>query len=364
MSCLDNFAAVFRGKRVFITGHTGFKGSWLSLWLDRLGAQVWGYSLKPETKPNNFNLADIKGHISNHIEADVCNYTNIALKIREASPDFIFHLAAQPLVRRSYKQPFQTITTNVMGTVNLLEAVRELNRNCVVLIVTTDKCYEDIHPGLSYVETDRLGGFDPYSASKAAAELVTASYNSSFFNESCHLSNKRAARVRVATVRAGNVIGGGDWSEDRLIPDAWRAWTSEKTLSVRQPDAIRPWQHVLDCLSGYLAFAAKLYKNELCDCHKLNFGPDGPGLKVCDVLNLLKDEWKELKWQSTGDPENLHETTTLTLDCTLARKVLGWRPRWSTHEAVHRTAWWYNAVNCKMMTAYDACIKDIEDYGN
>ncbi|MDI6733181.1 MAG: CDP-glucose 4,6-dehydratase, partial [Planctomycetota bacterium] len=248
---------IYRNKKVMVTGHTGFKGSWISLWLSELGAKVIGYALKPETKPNLFDIINLKNIISHHI-GDIRNFAKLKRIIKASKPDMIFHLAAQPLVRRSYLEPQYTYEVNVLGTINMLEAVRQTNSIRAVINVTSDKCYENKEQKQGYKETDRLGGYDPYSSSKGCAELVTAAYIKSFFNPERYKSH----RVTVASVRAGNIIGGGDWSKDRLVPDCIRALAKNKTIIIRNPNAIRPWQYVLEPLYGYLLLGSHLLKRE------------------------------------------------------------------------------------------------------
>jgi CDP-glucose 4,6-dehydratase len=326
------FANVYSGKRILVTGHTGFKGSWLSLWLKQLGAEVVGISLAPETQLSHWNLLDLELTLQHH-ELDIRNATEVARVFKAAQPEVVFHLAAQPLVRRSYRNPLETWSTNVMGTANVLEACRQTRSVRAILAVTTDKCYENQESVWGYRETDRLGGHDPYSASKAGSELVAASYRSAFFNiENAPL---------LATARAGNVIGGGDWSEDRLIPDLLRAMAARQSIEIRSPNATRPWQHVLESLSGYLLLGQKLIEGDANFHGPWNFGPDRSGNRtVAVVLNRLQTHWPEMQWHQTASPQP-HEANLLYLDSSKAHAHLGWQPLWSLDTAIEKTADWY-----------------------
>lgn len=331
---MKQFADVYRGKRVVVTGHTGFKGSWLSLWLKQLGAEVVGISLAPETQLNHWNLLNLELTVKHH-ELDIRNAIEIARVFKAAQPEVVFHLAAQPLVRRSYRDPLETWSTNVMGTANVLEACRQTRSVRAILAVTTDKCYENQEWVWGYRETDRLGGHDPYSASKASSELVAASYRSAFF----HTENAPL----LATARAGNVIGGGDWSEDRLIPDLLRAMAARQSLEIRSPNATRPWQHVLESLSGYLLLVQKLIEGDENFHGPWNFGPDRSGNRtVAVVLNRLLTHWPQMQWHQTASPQP-HEANLLYLDSSKAHAQLGWRPLWSLDTALEKTADWYRA---------------------
>ncbi|MEH2487034.1 CDP-glucose 4,6-dehydratase [Bradyrhizobium sp. AZCC 2230] len=326
------FGDIYRGRRVLVTGHTGFKGSWLTLWLKLLGARVTGIALPPETDPNHFGLLnlDIESHF-----IDIRNEGPLRDQIRKAEPDVVFHMAAQPLVRRSYRSPLETWATNVMGTANVLDACREARHLAAILVVTTDKCYENNEWVWGYRETDRLGGHDPYSASKAGSELVAASYRSSFF------SGPDAPLL--ATARAGNVIGGGDWSEDRLIPDLVRSIKQGKPVEIRSPKATRPWQHVLECLSGYLTLGQKLLERDGAFAEAWNFGPDREGNRqVQQVLDTIKQRWRAAQWHNTEQVQ-AHEAHLLQVDSDKARQRLQWRPVWTFEEGVAATAEWYQA---------------------
>jgi CDP-glucose 4,6-dehydratase len=324
------FGEQYRGRRVLVTGHTGFKGSWLALWLTKLGANVFGYSLPPESTPNHWELLSID--IPQYLH-DIRDAEEMAKIVAEFQPDIVFHLAAQPLVRRSYREPLETWSTNVMGTANLLEACRHSATLQAIVVVTTDKCYENQEWAWGYRESDRLGGHDPYSASKAAAELVVNSYRKAFFHH--------AEAPLLASARAGNVIGGGDWSEDRLIPDLVRSLAEQKTLLIRSPSATRPWQHVLESLSGYLLLGQKLLqgKTEMADAW--NFGPETEGNRtVADVLAGLQANWPEMTWQTTDQPQP-HEANLLYLDNAKAKTLLGWKPVWNFDKTLEATGQWY-----------------------
>jgi CDP-glucose 4,6-dehydratase len=338
---MKQFGDVYRGKRILVTGHTGFKGSWLSLWLNQLDADVVGISLAPETQPNHWNLLDLESTIQHH-ELDIRQADEVARVFKATQPEVVFHLAAQPLVRRSYRDPLETWSTNVMGTANVLEACRQTHSVRAILAVTTDKCYENQEWAWGYRETDRLGGHDPYSASKAGSELVAASYRSAFFHT--------YGSPLLATARAGNVIGGGDWSEDRLIPDLVRAMVAQQSLEIRSPNATRPWQHVLDSLSGYLLLGKKLIEcDNNFDC-PWNFGPELSGNRtVAKVLNTLQIHWPEMRWHQSAVPQP-YEANLLYLDCAKAYSYLGWQPVWDLDTALEKTADWYRTFHSSQIT--------------
>lgn len=338
----DPFDGAFAGKRVLVTGHTGFKGSWLCLWLHELRAVVTGYALDPPTAPSLFQAASVQACLAHHIIADVRDAQRLAEAVKDADPEVIFHLAAQPLVRESYRDPVTTVGTNVMGTVNLLEAVRARNKPCAVIVVTSDKCYENREWLHGYRETDRLGGRDPYSMSKAAAELVVASWRQSFF----HPAEMERHGVALATVRAGNVIGGGDWQQDRIFVDCVNALRSGEPISVRNPTATRPWQHVLEPLGGYVLLAFRMLTARPADSAGLagawNFGPRP---EDCWPVFRLVDEiircWGSGKWRDTSAPGAPHEAGLLALSCDKAARMLNWRPIWPVERAVAETVSWY-----------------------
>ena len=326
-------ADFWRGKRVLLTGHTGFKGSWLALWLQRLGADVTGIALAPGTTPSLFELARVAGGMNSHF-CDIRDAAALAALLRAARPDLVFHLAAQPLVRASYREPLATFATNFMGTAHLLDALRGLDGVRVAVMVTTDKVYRNNEWYYPYREDDALGGHDPYSASKSASEIVIASYRDAFL---------AAQGVAVASARAGNVIGGGDWSEDRLIPDAVRAWQARRPLVIRSPGAIRPWQHVLDPLAGYLTLAQKLFEEaKLAGAY--NFAPQtDEAATVRDVIELASSAYGSGVTIYENNSKGPHEADWLALEVTKARVALGVSSQWSLKEAVNRTMAWYRA---------------------
>ena len=322
-------------RRVFLTGHTGFKGGWLVAWLHALGARVSGYALPAETSPSLWQSARLEGCLERHELADIRDAQTLRQALERSGAEIVLHLAAQPLVRRSYQAPAETYATNVMGTVNLLEAVRQVDGVRAVVVVTTDKSYENREWAWPYRETDRLGGHDPYSNSKACAELVCAAYRDSFL----------AARgVGLATARAGNVIGGGDWSPDRLLPDLFRAWTRGERVALRYPQATRPWQHVLEPLAGYLLLAQSLAMNGRDFGAAWNFGPLPDSVQSVEtVVRRLAARWPEpVAWTVTPEAQP-HEAGVLALDSSLARQRLGWQPRWSLDEALAQTVAWQAA---------------------
>ncbi len=322
----------FKNKSVLVTGHTGFKGSWLSSWLLKLGADVHGISIDVPSVPSHYSALRMSKKIKNY-KLDIKNLQKLRQTINKIKPKFIFHLAAQSLVKKSYENPVNTFETNTIGTLNLLECIRNFKHNCTIILITSDKCYQNVEQLKGYVETDRLGGNDPYSASKAGAELVISSYISSF------LLIKKNLRIGIA--RAGNVIGGGDWSDDRIIPDAIKAWSKRKTLKIRNPKATRPWQHVLEPISGYLCLAQKLTNDSKLNGEAFNFGPKKQeNYTVKDVLVELKKHWKAAKW-STENDNNFYESTLLSLNCTKAKKMLNWEAKLQFRENIRLTAEWY-----------------------
>ena len=344
-------ASFWRDKRVLLTGHTGFKGSWLTLWLHRLGAKVAGVSLPPATVPNLYSDVDIGALCRSHF-CDIRDASALAELLQAAQPEIVFHLAAQPLVRASYKEPLVTFETNVMGTAHLLNALRGLVGARVAVMVTTDKVYRENGSPRPYREDDALGGQDPYSASKAACEIVIASYRQSFLS---------AQGVAVASARAGNVIGGGDWSEDRLIPDAVRAWQADQTLDVRRPQAVRPWQHVLEPLAGYLALAQSLWARPAL-AGAYNFGPGADdAVAVRDLIELARAVYGEGEVRYGDGNEGPHESAWLALNSAKAKKMLSVAPTLTLVQAVQRTMAWYRAYN-NGAAARELCYADISDF--
>lgn len=345
----------WKGKKVFVTGHTGFKGTWLCLWLKILGAEVVGYSIDIPTRPSLFNLT--KPAVRT-IWEDVRNLKKLKAGISKVKPDIVFHLAAQPLVRSSYSCPIATFETNVLGTANLLEALRGSSVKAAV-IITTDKVYENKESRTAFKETDPLGGYDPYSASKGAAEIVAASYRNSFFNNNEY--GKKHSTL-IATVRAGNVIGGGDFAQDRLVPDLVRAILAKEDLKIRHPHAIRPWQHVLESLSGYLLLAEKLYAGNKKYADAWNFGPEQSDVKSVEwIVKKMHTQWGAGARYSVVRGEDSHEAHYLRLDTTKAKKSLGWRPRWELEKALDMIIEWTKAYQDKQdMLA--VCKQQIKEY--
>ena len=350
----------YRGRRVLVTGHTGFKGSWLCEWLLRLGASVHGYALKPPTKPALFTQLGLSRRLAGHVTGDVRDRKALAAYVRSVKPDFVFHLAAQPLVRLSYAEPAETFDANVMGTVNLLDAVRKSCQRragapCAVVCVTTDKCYENDESGRAFVETDPMGGSDPYSASKGACEIAISSYRRSFFAGP-------GSTVRVASARAGNVIGGGDWAKDRIVPDVMRAFAAGKSPMIRNRASTRPWQHVLEPLCGYLELGAALYAAEGYD-EAFNFGPDPASSKtVWQLVSALRRNCPDAPPATFAPtPGAPREAGLLSLDSSKAAARLGWTPRWDFAKTAKAAAEWYCAVaggaSPRLMTA-----RQIEEY--
>ncbi len=349
----------WKGKKVLITGHTGFKGSWLSIWLQELGAKVIGVALDPPTNPSLYEQAQVaKGMIS--LRGNIRDIARMKSIFMEYKPEIVFHLAAQPLVRYSYREPVETYETNVMGTLHILEAIRACGSVRSALMITTDKCYENKEWVWGYRENEPMGGFDPYSSSKGCAELLISSYRNSYFPKTGADFNQTA----IASARAGNVIGGGDWAEDRLIPDVIRAFESDEVVVIRNPNSIRPWQHVLEPLSGYLLLAEKLYEEGMEWAEGWNFGPaDEDAMPVEWIVNNLKEQWgKGASWKIDED-EHPHEANYLKLDCSKARGRLRWKPVWSLTEALNRIVDWHKGVK-GTDTPLVLCRKQISEYMN
>ena len=342
-------SSFWRNRRVLITGHTGFKGAWLSLWLLELGAEVIGYSLLPDTEASLFSQLNLQQYLSNHF-ANICEPDHIKQVVLDAKPDVVFHLAAQPLVRLSYQNPVETWQTNVMGSINLLEAIRLLDNPCAAVMITTDKVYRNCEWNYGYRENDSLGGYDPYSSSKAAAEIAIASWRSSF----C----KTKTWLRVASARAGNVIGGGDWAGDRIVPDVMRSLNQNRQVLVRNPRSTRPWQHVLEPLSGYLVLAEALANNPDINT-EFNFGPLTEGNRsVSELVEEIFKHWPGT-WANYSDSDALHETKLLHLAIDRAHCELGWSPRWDFKTTVERTVNWYKRVNSGESTPLECCKDDL-----
>ncbi|WP_129128413.1 CDP-glucose 4,6-dehydratase [Geomonas oryzae] len=347
----------FRGRRILVTGHTGFKGSWLSLWLHMLGAQVTGYALSPPTNPSLFDLAGVAGLVHS-VTGDVRDQAALSAAVKAAAPEIVIHMAAQPLVRESYLNPVDTYSTNVMGTVHILEAVRKSQGVKAVLNVTTDKCYENREWPWGYRENEPMGGYDPYSSSKGCSELVTAAYRNSYFNEARYADHG----VALASARAGNVIGGGDWAADRLIPDCVAALLKNQPVRIRNPHAIRPWQHVLEPLSGYLALAQRLYQDGPRFVGAWNFGPgDDDAREVEWIVQRMCSRWQGDAHYVVDQGEHPHEAHYLKLDCSKAKAKLGWRPRWSLETTLDKIVDWTLAYQ-RGDDLREICLEQISAY--
>ncbi|MBI1247923.1 CDP-glucose 4,6-dehydratase [bacterium] len=351
----------FKDKSVFVTGHTGFKGSWLSIWLADLGAKVSGYSLPAPTEPSNFHLSGVESMLEHHTIGDVRDREGLAAALIAADPDVVIHMAAQPIVRASYREPVENFDINVMGTVHLLEAVRQRGKPCTVIVVTTDKCYANNEHGWCFREVDPMGGHDPYSASKGAAELVVASYRDSFFSP----EKLDQHQIQVASVRAGNVIGGGDWAENRIVVDVQAALAEGRSIVLRSPDAVRPWQHVLEPLSGYCQLAATMLANpDPKWCSGWNFGPETRDeMTVAEIVDTFINIWGSGHWEHDVENNVLPEAHVLRLSIEKAIAQLKWSPMWSVEEAIQRTAHWFREYHQDPgQSMLEACRRDIHAY--
>lgn len=347
----------WKNKKVFITGHTGFKGSWLSLWLHLLGAKVSGYALEPPTNPSLYYLGGIRDTLTCVI-GDIRDLELLKKAMKKCDPDIVIHMAAQPLVRDSYKEPVETYSTNVMGTVNLFEAVRGCNNVRAVVNITTDKCYENKEWEWGYRENEPMGGYDPYSSSKACSELVTAAYRNSFFN----IRDYEAHGVAISSARAGNVIGGGDWAKDRLIPDCIRALLRGEKVAIRNPHATRPWQHVLEPLDGYLLLAERLFEKGVEYAGAWNFGPHDSDAKPVEwIVKRMCGSWGDEAGYVVESGDHPHEANYLKLDCSKAKAQLGWTPRWNLYKALDMIINWVKAYE-KGIEMKDICLMQIEEY--
>lgn len=354
---IDIFDNFYRGKRVLVTGHTGFKGSWLSIWLQELGAKVIGVSLDPATEQDNFVVSGIGKKILADLRADIRNGQRMNAIFREYQPEIVFHLAAQPLVRLSYDIPVETYQTNVMGTINVLESIRATDSVKVGVMVTTDKCYENKEQIWGYRENEPMGGYDPYSSSKGAAEIAISSWRRSFFNPDKYSEHGKS----IASVRAGNVIGGGDWALDRIIPDCIRALEAGRTIDIRSPKSIRPWQHVLEPLSGYMLLAKKMWGNPTEYCEGWNFGPRAESIStVWEVASKVVDNYGKGELRDLSDPNALHEAKLLMLDISKAKFRLGWEPRMNIDQTIALTVDWYK--NYKNTQVNNLCIRQIKEF--
>jgi CDP-glucose 4,6-dehydratase len=351
----------WKDKKVFLTGHTGFKGSWLSIWLQSMGAKVTGYSLSPPTEPSLFKLCAIENLIDRSVVGDIRNYKQLSESLSQSVPDIVIHMAAQPLVRASYNDPIETYETNVMGTVYLLEAIKSCSSVKAVLNVTTDKCYDNKEWIWGYREDEPLGGYDPYSSSKACSELVTSAFRSSFFPKELYSDH----HVAIASARAGNVIGGGDWAQDRLVPDVLKSILNKEKIVIRNPNAIRPWQHVLEPLSGYLLLCQNLYQNGSTYAESWNFGPNDTDAKPVEwIVNKICEKWDDFNLGYELDRTNQpHEAHYLKLDCSKAKHLLNWYPRWNLDMALTKIVEWTRVYE-STGDMYKVCCNQIMEYQN
>ncbi|MGN1216611.1 MAG: CDP-glucose 4,6-dehydratase [Phocaeicola sp.] len=355
---IDVFNNFYKGKRVLVTGHTGFKGSWLCIWLHELGAEVVGVAKNPFTERDNFVLSGIGSKIMADIRADIRDGENMKEIFSEYQPEIVFHLAAQPLVRLSYDIPVETYETNVMGTINIMEAIRATDSVKVGVMITTDKCYENKEQIWGYRENEPMGGYDPYSSSKGAAEIAISSWRRSFFNPNDY-GNKH--HVSLASVRAGNVIGGGDWALDRIIPDCIKAIEAGEPIAIRNKKAVRPWQHVLEPLSGYMLLAQKMWEEPTKYCEGWNFGPRAESIStVWEVASKIIENYGSGELKDMSDPNAVHEANLLMLDISKAKFKLGWEPRMNIDQCADLVADWYKRY--KTEDVYSLCIEEIEKY--
>jgi len=351
-----NFQRQFRNKKVLVTGHTGFKGSWLTFWLVLLGAKVTGLSINIPSNPSHFKSIKLQNKI-NHRRIDIRNLKLLRRIFKKYQPDYVFHLAAQSLVKKSFSNPIFTWQTNTIGTLNVLESLRELKKNCAAVIITSDKSYKNLEFKRGYNENDILGGKDPYSASKASAELAIQSYISSFFPH-------KKTKVLIAVARAGNVIGGGDWSENRLIPDCVKSWSKNKKVLIRNPRSTRPWQHVLEAVSGYLLLASSLKKNRKFHGEAFNFGPNSiKNYNVIFLVKLMKKYWKKVSWKVVNKKkQNFYESNLLKLNCNKAKIYLKWKSILSFKETINMVANWYKSYYSQPKKIYEMSFNQIKEY--
>ena len=348
------FWNTFKNKKVIVTGHTGFKGSWLSIWLYVLGAKVFGISKSIPTIPSNFKACNLDNKIIDY-RANICDFEDTKKIINEIKPDFIFHLAAQSLVRTSYEDPLSTWQTNTLGTVSVLESLKSISNECISIFITSDKCYENLEWEWGYREIDRIGGVDPYSASKGGAELAISSYSKCFFNE---------GGVKVGIGRGGNVIGGGDWSPCRLVPDCMKSWSKNERVVIRNPYSTRPWQHVLEPLSGYLVLASKLYQNQDLRGEAFNFGPPAnQNFNVISVVKEMSKHWDKVKWETNKD-KSFDESGLLKLNCDKALSKISWKPVWNFYETIHHTVNWYKNFYGEKDDTFQITLSQIKEYTN
>jgi len=357
---IDIFNGFFKGKKVLVTGHTGFKGSWLCIWLHELGAEVIGIGLNPNSQKDNYVLSGIGDKIKADIRADIRDGQSMKDIFATYKPEIIFHLAAQPIVRLSYEIPVDTYMTNVMGTINIMEAIRATDSVKVGIMVTTDKCYDNKEHLTGYKENDPFGGYDPYSSSKGACEIAIQSWRRSYFNP---VDYGTKHNMSLASVRAGNVIGGGDWAKDRIIPDCIRALEAGKPIEIRSPHSVRPWEHVLEPLSGYMLLAKKMWENPTKYCEGWNFGPESDSiLTVWDIANTIVNDFGYGELKDVSDFENPHEASLLMLDITKAKTALGWKPRLDAKKCAALTSDWYKRYQRECV--YSLCVEEINSFLN
>lgn len=357
---IDIFDNFFLGKRVLVTGHTGFKGSWLSIWLHELGAEVVGVSKEPFTNRDNYVLSGIGNKMMADLRSDICDGQKMKEIFQKYQPEIVFHLAAQPLVRYSYEQPVETYEANVMGTIHVMEAIRATSSVKVGVMITTDKCYDNKEQMRGYKEDDPFGGYDPYSSSKGACEIAIQSWRRSFFNPEDY---GKKHHVSLASVRAGNVIGGGDWALDRIIPDCIKALEQDKVIDIRSPKAIRPWEHVLEPLSGYMLLAKKQWEHPTDFCEGWNFGPESESVStVWEVASELIKNYGKGELKDSSDPNAVHEAKLLMLDITKAKTKLGWKPRMNMQQCMDLVADWYKRYQKE--DVYQLCVEEIEKFIN
>lgn len=357
---IDIFDNFYCGKRVLVTGHTGFKGSWLSIWLHELGAEVVGVSQEPFTNRDNYVLSGIGNKMMADLRSDICDGQKMKEIFQKYQPEIVFHLAAQPLVRYSYEQPVETYEANVMGTIHVMEAIRATSSVKVGVMITTDKCYDNKEQMRGYKEDDPFGGYDPYSSSKGACEIAIQSWRRSFFNPEDY---GKKHHVSLASVRAGNVIGGGDWALDRIIPDCIKALEQDKVIDIRSPKAIRPWEHVLEPLSGYMLLAKKQWEHPTEFCEGWNFGPESESVStVWEVATELIMNYGKGELKDSSDPNAVHEAKLLMLDITKAKTKLGWKPRMNMQQCMDLVADWYKRYQKE--DVYQLCVEEIEKFIN
>lgn len=357
---IDIFDNFYCGKRVLVTGHTGFKGSWLSIWLHELGAEVVGVSQDPFTNRDNYVLSGIGNKMMADLRSDICDGQKMKEIFQKYQPEIVFHLAAQPLVRYSYEQPVETYEANVMGTIHVMEAIRATSSVKVGVMITTDKCYDNKEQMRGYKEDDPFGGYDPYSSSKGACEIAIQSWRRSFFNPEDY---GKKHHVSLASVRAGNVIGGGDWALDRIIPDCIKALEQDKVIDIRSPKAIRPWEHVLEPLSGYMMLAKKQWEHPTEFCEGWNFGPESESVStVWEVATELIKNYGKGELKDSSDPNAVHEAKLLMLDITKAKTKLGWKPRMNMQQCMDLVADWYKRYRSD--NVYQLCVEEIEKFVN